>query len=141
MTAKITIAEFCKKYEVKRHLLNYQFEKNAIERDFDKKFDEQKMLTLLNIQKEDNIEIQHLQKQLEKQKSHIEYLTNCNIGNRTKIVELKSRILEAAVFTGLHLFPQTQALASPVSGAIRSIYVMREQNKNIQTTDTPLEIK
>ncbi|WP_262463294.1 hypothetical protein [Acinetobacter radioresistens] len=140
MTSKTTIAEFCKKHQVERYLLNYQFKLNKIKKDEDKKFNEQHMLELLNI-KEDNVEIQHLQNQLEKQKSHIEYLTNCNIENRTKIVELKSRILEAAVFTGLHLFPQTQALASPVSGAIRSIYVMREQNKNIQTTDTPLEIK
>ena len=51
------------------------------------------MLELLNI-KEDNVEIQHLQNQLEKQKSHIEYLTNCNIENRTKIVELKVAYLK-----------------------------------------------
>lgn len=140
MNAKISITDFCKKYDVKRHILNYQFEKNAIERDLDKTFDEQKMLGLLNIKK-DNIEIQHLQDQLEKQKRHIEHLTNCNIENWTKTVELKSRILETAVFTALHLFPRTQALASPVSVAIRSFYIMREKNKNIQTTNTALEIK
>lgn len=139
MTAKITIAEFCKKYEVKRHLLNYQFEKNAIERDFDKKFDEQKMLTLLNIQKEDNVEIQHLQKQLEVRNSHIEYLTNCNIANQNKIVEWESVFLEAVIFTGLSLYPKTRSLASPVSAAIKSIYMIRKRNKNIENNGDPFE--
>lgn len=139
MTAKITIAEFCKKYDVKRHLLNYQFEKNAIERDSDKNFDEQRMLTLLNIKKEDNVEIQHLQKQLEVRNSHIEYLTNCNITNQNKIVELKSRFLEAVVFTGLSLYPKTRSLASPVSVAIKSIYMARQQNKNIENNVEHLE--
>lgn len=139
MTAKITVAVFCKKYNVKRHLLNYQFEKNTIERDLDKTFDEQKMLMLLNIQEEDNIEIQHLQKQLELQNNHIEYLTNCNIEKQSQIVGLKSVLFEAVVFAGLSLFPKTQSLASPVSAAIKSIYMAREQNKNIEKNVDPLE--
>lgn len=30
MESKINVAEFCKKHQVERHLLNYQFQKGAI---------------------------------------------------------------------------------------------------------------
>lgn len=48
MGSKINVADFCKKHQVDRYLLNYQLKQNRIERDEDKKFDEQQMLKLLN---------------------------------------------------------------------------------------------
>lgn len=78
MGCKITVAEFCKKYKIDRHKLNYQFRLKNIERDEDKKFDEQKMLELLQINNVPNEEIQHLNKEMALLQEKLELLTNHN---------------------------------------------------------------
>lgn len=128
MDSLISAAEFCEKYQVKRHLLNYQFKLEKIERNNDKKFDEQKMLGLLDIKEENNVEIQHLKMQVKSLSYQVEYLKKSNLKSQQKIVNIKSSILETTVHIGLSLIPQTQALAVPASALAKLIY----QTKSIK---------
>ena len=128
MDSLVSAAEFCKKHQVERHLLNYQFKLKKIERNNDKKFDEQKMLGLLDIKEENNVEIQHLKMQVKSLSYQVEYLKKSNLKSQQKIVNIKSSILETTVHIGLSLIPQTQALAVPASALAKLIY----QTKSIK---------
>ncbi|MNR83200.1 hypothetical protein D3C72_139740 [compost metagenome] len=137
MECKITVAEFCTKYDIERHKLNYQFKLKSIEKDEDKKFDEQKMLQLLNIDNPPNVEIQQLKEQLAQVQNQLELLTNCNKTDveiqhlRDEITQLNEKVAEqanlikkqsererfrnfsllAAINIGLLLHPKTRNLA------------------------------
>lgn len=135
MECKITVAEFCTKYDIERHKLNYQFKLKNIAKDEDKKFDEQKMLQLLHIDNPLNVEIQHLKEQLAQVQNQLELLASCNKTDieiqhlRDEINQLKAaeqatlitkkmtkenfKILSflTAVNIGLLLHPKTRNLA------------------------------
>lgn len=103
MECKITVAEFCTKYDIERHKLNYQFKLKNIEKDEDKKFDEQKMLQLLHIDNPSNVEIQHLKEQLAQVQNQLELLASCNKTDveiqhlRDKITQLNEKVAEQAI--------------------------------------------
>ena len=102
MECKITVAEFCTKYGIERHKLNYQFKLRNIEKDGDKKFDEKEMLKLLHINNSSNVEIQHLKEQLAQVQEQLEPLTRCNMTDveiqhlRDEITQLNEKVAEQA---------------------------------------------
>ena len=111
MSSKINVADFCKKHQVDRYLLNYQLKQNRIERDEDKKFDEQQMLKLLNIKKEDNVEIQHLNEQINLLKGQLAQEKLRNLEMHEKFANLKNNTLQTAIGLSLSLHPITQPFA------------------------------
>jgi hypothetical protein len=103
MECKITVAEFCTKYGIERHKLNYQFKLKNIEKDEDKKFDEKEMLKLLHINNSSNVEIQHLKEQLAQVQGQLELLASCNNTDveiqhlRDEITQLNEKVDEQAI--------------------------------------------
>lgn len=136
MESKINVAEFCKKHQVERHLLNYQFQKGAITRDEDKLFDEDLMLELLDLKKDDNVEIQHLKNQVQSLKEEVELLNDNNTKQAKKIIEIKSIIIETAMLIGLSAVPQAKNLAPTLSALTKLIY----QSKKIKDIDLDNQI-
>lgn len=124
MESKINVAKFCKKHQVKRHLLNYQFQKGAITRDEDKLFDEDLMLELLDLKKDDddNVEIQHLKKQIQTLKEEAELLNSNNCKQAKEIIEIQSRLIETTMLTGLSIIPYTRVLALPLATLSKLMY-------------------
>lgn len=103
MECKITVAEFCTKYGIERHKLNYQFKLRNIEKNEDKKFDEQEMLKLLRINNTSDVEIQHLKEQLAQVQEQLEPLNSCNKTDveiqhlRDEIIQLNEKVAEQAI--------------------------------------------
>lgn len=128
MESKINVAEFCKKHQVERHLLNYQFQKGAITRDEDKLFDEDLMLELLDLKKDDDVEIQHLKNQVQTLKEEVKLLNGSNTKQAKEIIEIQSRLVETVILTGLSIIPYTRVLALPLATLSKLIY----QSKKIK---------
>lgn len=156
MECKITVAEFCTKYGIERHKLNYQFKLRNIEKDGDKKFDEKEMLKLLHINNSSNVEIQHLKEQLAQVQEQLEPLTRCNMTDveiqhlRDEITQLNEKVAEqanlikkqsererfrnfsllAAINIGLLLHPKTRSIGYNLPPIITSL---------LQTSDNKTE--
>ena len=111
MDSKINVADFCKKHQVDRNLLNYQLSRKRIERDENKRYNEQQMLKLLNIRKEDNVEIQHLKEQINLLKEQLAQEQLHNLKMHEKFENLKNNALQTAIGVCLNLHPITQPFA------------------------------
>ncbi|WP_291373994.1 hypothetical protein [Acinetobacter sp. UBA6720] len=118
MECKITVAEFCTKYDIKRHKLNYQFKLKNIEKDEDNKFDEQEMLKLLHIDNPSNVEIQQLKEQLAQVQNQLELLTSCNKTDveiqhlRDEITQLNERVAAQAILIPKKMDKETYRILS-----------------------------
>lgn len=141
MESKINVAEFCKKHQIERHLLNYQFQKGAITRDEDKLFDEDLMLELLDLKKDDSVEIQHLKNQVQMLKEEVELLNSSNYKQAKEIIEIQSRVIETIILTGLFIIPYTRVLALPLATLSKFIYQSKKiKDMNLENrTDSPIE--
>lgn len=102
MDGRLTVAEFCKKYGVKRNKVTYRIDAKQIEKDKKKRFDENEMLKLVHINNSSNVEIQHLKEQLAQIQEQLEPLISCNMTDveiqhlRDEITQLNEKVAEQA---------------------------------------------
>lgn len=155
MECKITVAEFCTKYGIERHKLNYQFKLKNIEKDEDKKFDEKEMLKLLHINNSSNVEIQHLNEQIVQMQIQLELLSSCNKTDveiqhlRDEITQLNEKVAEQAILIkkqsererfrnfsllaiincGLLLHPKTRSIGYNLQPIINSLLQVYDNEK------------